>query len=104
MSDREIRRLLRRNIRRHGPAVELIKLAEECSELAQAVCKLVDGGKICGDRVEALAEEMADVEICMEQVRMIFPNLEELEDRWTERKLRRLRLALDKDGGGGGRS
>ena len=41
-----------------------------------------------------LSEEMVDVEIMLEQVRIILRVDPELEARWRERKLRRLRARL----------
>ena len=91
MTEREIRRTLRENIRRHGPAAELVRLMEECGELVQAVARIMNGGRITTEMVDHLAEEMGDVEICMEQARMIFDGLTEAEDVWIDRKVRRLR-------------
>lgn len=93
-SDREIRRVLRQNLARHGKAVELLKLVEECGELTQAAAKLMTCGRITEDMVEHLAEEMADLEICMEQARMIFPGLRDMEETWIERKVARLEVRL----------
>ena len=93
MSDKAIRQVLRRNIRANGEAVQLIKLVEECGELVQAVSKLwIDGGSggLSEDNIEHLAEEMADVEICMEELRMIFTGLADKEARWIDRKVQRL--------------
>ena len=94
-NDREIRAVLRRNIGRHGSAAEIVKLMEECGELVQAAAKIMSGGRITRRMVAHLAEEMADVEILMEQMRMIFPGLRELEDGWIEEKLDRLEEAND---------
>ena len=91
-SDREIRGVLRRNIRRHGSAVEMVKLMEECGELVQAAARMMVG-RIDVQDIEHLAEEMGDVEICMEQMRMIFPGLRRMEDEWIEEKLDRLEEA-----------
>ena len=91
-SDREIRGVLRRNIQRNGSAVEMVKLMEECGELVQAAAKMMCG-KISEEDVGHLAEEMGDVEICMEQMRMIFPGLRRMEDIFIEEKLDRLEEA-----------
>lgn len=95
MSDREVRRILRGNLRVRGSAVELIKLMEECGELVRAVARLIGGDGITDEAVDQLAEEMADVEILMEQARMIFPTLRAREDGWAEIKLMRLRAQLE---------
>lgn len=91
--DDEDRRLLVEAIDRWGGDRQLIKCGEECAELVQAICKRFDGGEDAFD-VEAVVEEMVDVEIMLEQVRIILRVDPELEARWRERKLRRLRARL----------
>ncbi len=94
-----IRQTLRQNLERHGGAVELVKLMEECGELTQAVAKMyaagAEGAAPTDDDVERIAEEMADVEICMEQARMIFSDLAEKEEKWIDRKVARLQVRLE---------
>ena len=91
MTEREQREILRRNLEAHGGAVELVKLMEECGELTQAAAKMLAPGKIWGELIGHLAEEMADVEILMEQVRMYIPELREREETWIQRKLMRMK-------------
>ncbi len=90
MSDREIRRVLKANLEANGYAVELIKLMEECGELVRAAARLTSAEHVGGDLIEQLAEEMADVEICMEQARMMFTGLRDSEDAWIDIKVARL--------------
>lgn len=94
--DDEDRRLLVEAIDRWGGDRQLIKCGEECAELVQAICKRFDGGGGKDDafEVEAIVEEMVDVEIMLEQVRIILRVDPELEARWRERKLRRLKARL----------
>ena len=94
--DDEDRRLLCEAIDRWGSDRQLIKCGEECAELVQAICKRFDGGPGKDDafEVEAIVEEMVDVEIMLEQVRIILRVDPELEARWRERKLWRLRARL----------
>ena len=64
---------------------QIVKAVEEMSELTQALCKLLAGE---GDR-NNIAEEMADVEIMLEQLRIIMGNHAEV-DLWQGCKLRHL--------------
>ena len=93
IDDRQARRILRRNLRRHGPAVQSLKVIEEAGELIQAVAKMMGTLPITEDIVEHIGEEMADLEITLEQLRMAMPQLEEFEEKWMQRKLMRLAAA-----------
>ena len=82
-------------IEQHGQARQLVKCCEEMAELTQAICKRFDHGPGADDfDTEAVVEELADVEIMLEQLRLILNVDPALEARWRERKLRRLMLRL----------
>lgn len=53
------------------------KAIEECSELIQAICKY----KECLDHVENIVDEIADVEIMLNQLKIIFDCTKEVEER-----------------------
>ena len=53
------------------------KAIEECSELIQAICKY----KETLDHVENIVDEIADVEIMLNQLKIIFDCFGEVEDR-----------------------
>lgn len=74
---------------RWGYDRQIIKLAEESSELSVAACKFVGHS----GNGKALAEECADVEIMIEQVR--HNGLHSQIDAEKERKLARLALMLE---------
>lgn len=61
---------------------------EEASELIKAICKLRRNG-VTADTVNDLAEEMADVEIMLEQLKIMF-HLTEGVKEWKNHKLNRL--------------
>lgn len=90
------RRLLEAAIDRWGGQRQMIKCCEELGELTQAVCKRFDGGQDPDDAfaVESIVEEMVDVEIMLEQLRLILAVDPAMEARWRERKLRRLAARL----------
>ena len=84
------RELLEKAIERFGREAQMVKCCEECGELVQAVCKWIGG---TGDE-EAVIEEMVDVEIMLEQVRMILGVDPDVEAQWRALKLMRLKDRL----------
>ena len=72
---------------------DLVKACEEMGELTQAICKLFDKSVDAFD-VESVVEELADVEIMLEQVRIALDVDPMMEAGWRDRKLRRLRRRL----------
>ena len=83
-------------IDRYGEGAQLVKCCEELGELTQAICKLFDKSTGLKPDVEAVVEEIADVEIMLDQARMILAVDPEAEQRWRDRKLRRLKAWLDR--------
>ncbi len=83
-------------IDRYGEGAQLVKCCEELGELTQAICKLFDKSTGLKPDVEAVVEEIADVEIMLDQARMILAVDPEAEQRWRDRKLRRLKARLDR--------
>lgn len=72
-------------VRAYGTQSQLVMAMEEMSELTKELSKSLRGA----DNAEALAEEMADVEIMLEQLKVIFRN-RALVDRIRAQKLARL--------------
>ena len=60
--------ILRRDIETYGAQAQEMMLLEEMSELQKEICKYWRGR----DNTRAIAEEIADVEIMLEQMKMIF--------------------------------
>lgn len=58
---------------------------EECSELIKEVCKMTRGK----GNIQNLAEEMADVAICIEQLQIMFGITDEMLYGWKRRKEKR---------------
>jgi|APCry1669189204_1035204.scaffolds.fasta_scaffold184397_1 NTP pyrophosphatase (non-canonical NTP hydrolase) len=81
-------------ILRWGIPSQLKMLAEECCELAVVVLK--QGREFNGAGRNELAEEIADVELCIEQV-MHCLKLNELVADWKEKKLRRFAYLLGEE-------
>lgn len=81
----------REAIKQYGEANQLIVLFEEMSELQKEVCKSIRYNK--RQLKPKIAEELADVEIMLEQVKMIFDIDEDVEG-WRLDKTVRLRERL----------
>lgn len=77
--------VLAATIRKNGRATETLVAIEEMSELTK---ELVKDWRDLGDPAH-IAEEMADVEICMSVLKMIHKNADDVA-KWKECKLRRL--------------
>ena len=71
-------------LEKHGRDIQIMKAIEELGELVQALCKLGigEGG------LPQVAEEMADVTIMLEQLRIIF-KADEVVDLHMDMKIRR---------------
>lgn len=78
----------------YGPDVQLTVALEELSEAQKEICKMLRGM----GNIENLAEEIADAEIMLEQVKNMF-NIEELVDEVAEKKLDRLQRKIEEDRG-----
>lgn len=95
--------LLTRAIRTYGEPAQIDMAIEEMAELTKALCKArrAQAGAEAVAAVENVVEEMADVQIMLDQLRIIFHNSAELVE---EEKLKRLERRLDAhraEGGGG---
>ena len=95
--------IMMKAIETYGAENQQLKACEECSELIKAIIKLrfakpkgVEHDIIC----DAIAEEMADVEIMLHQMQMIFHNFDKVKE-YREKKLERLERRL-RDGNNGG--
>jgi len=95
-SDGVVRRLLAEAIDRWGDDRQMIECCEKLGTLIQAICRRFDKGPGADDAGagEEIVEGMVEVEIMLEQLRMILNVDPATEKRWTERKLRNLMLRL----------
>lgn len=71
-------------IAHYGTRHQVIVAIEELSELQKELCKFLRDNK-----TDNIAEEIADVEIILEQMIMIFSSRETI-NRWKQNKLERL--------------
>ena len=94
LSIKELETLLEA-VRTFGPAGQLVKAIEELGELTQALCKYIndypglENEEHRQSLTDHVAEEMADVAIMLEQLKIILGNHARV-DAWTHEKLARL--------------
>lgn len=77
--------ILRAAVEKYGPGAQWMKAIEELGELIRALAR--------ADDPDNIAEEMADVEIMLGQLRIILGNDADVE-RWKAKKLQRLNQRL----------
>lgn len=81
----------------YGSDMQLIVAIEELSELEKELCKFLRGKK----NFAAAAEEYADVQIMLEQIKIILleldPDFEDRVSNYTRNKLARLKRRVDRD-------
>lgn len=82
----------RRALKQFGAINQLLKLAEESSELSAAIIK--DYTEMDKDNTLAIVGEVADVYICLEYARICFGD--KLVDDAIKAKLERLKRRLEK--------
>ena len=81
---------------RYGAQAQITMVFEEMAELQDVLCKFLRG-RVDGDTLANIAEEIADVGIMLDQMVIDF----EVEDAVAEQrayKVRRLRERIEKDG------
>lgn len=96
MTSKEI---LQKAINTYGLENQMIKTVEEFSELSQALCKSLirlnyTKEKISLESVDNIFEEMADVEIMLEQCKIMFQCDKEV-SAWKNKKIERLERRLE---------
>lgn len=89
MDERERRDIMLRAIHRYGEAAQIDMAVEEMAELTKALCKVkrATPGATTTAAVANVIEEIADVQIMLDQLRLIFARST---DEVEEDKLRRL--------------
>jgi len=93
MTDSE-KKIFARALDHFGIRAQIMMVFEEMSELQKELCKLVRGRKTLMEI--AIAEEITDVEIMLDQMKLHF-KLEELVSKFREEKVNRLDDRLEKE-------
>ena len=91
---------INRALWRWGPAAQEVKAIEELAELQRALARVVNAATLSSmveltRAVDNVFEEIADVEIMLAQIRLIFASAPEEIDRWKRQKLARLKERLE---------
>lgn len=76
----------RESVERFGMRLQSVVCMEECAELIQAVSKRLRGRP---DPEDNLAEEMADVYICLKMLQDMYGVTDERLESWIKRKTER---------------
>ena len=87
ISDAEV---LQRALDTYGSTLQIVVMMEEMSELQKELCKYLRGR----GSFEHIAEEIADVEIMLEQMKMLFCCTDDVRNE-RRRKVERLKERLD---------
>lgn len=86
------KKLVKKIIDKNGTVAQSMIAMEECSELIQAISKCLRSKEMVPTETrEHLIEEMADVTICLEQLRVMYSITFQELDAWIERKELRLK-------------
>ena len=91
-----MKQLLERVITANGMNKQLDIAIEELSELIQAICKIKRRDSLSNESFAVkgnLAEEMADVEIVLAELKLMFDNEDDVKE-WKDYKLDRLEKRL----------
>lgn len=83
-------------LEQYGQRTQIAVAVEEMSELTKALIKVYRGGRDMEAKVAAVAEELADVTIMLEQLRLIFDCNDEV-CRIMDEKVQRLQGRIEKD-------
>lgn len=84
----------RESIEKYGKEMQSIVCMEECSELIQAISKRLRGKP---DATDNLAEEMADVTICLYLLKEMYSITDEQLEEWIARKTARQSKRMQAD-------
>lgn len=82
--------VLQRALDTYGSVLQIVVMMEEMSELQKELCKDLRGR----GSIERIAEEIADVEIMLEQMKMLFCCANDVRNE-RRRKVERLKERLD---------
>ena len=80
------KKIIMQSIAHYGQQKQAVVCMEECSELIQAISKELRGKS----DLDHLTEEMADVAICLEMMKLLFNIKQEDIDIWVKLKQKRM--------------
>ena len=89
----EAKKILEKALDTYGSQAQITMVFEEMSELRKELCKYLRG-KNDSETIEHVAEEIADVEIMLEQMKLLFGIDDDVAD-YREEKILRLKWRLE---------
>lgn len=92
--NREQLKVLDNSLMQNGVNQQLMVCMEEPAELIQAISK-VERYPDEVDRIENVVEEIADVSICIEYLKMIYNIDQEEIGNWINKKIKRIKERVD---------
>ena len=90
--NKEEKKFFKKSILHFGTDVQMTMCIEECAELIQAISKFKRGKK---NAIDNLLEEIADVQIMLDQMKLMFDNNDERISLIRTQKLNRLKSIID---------
>jgi len=81
-------------VEKYGQTLQLVVAIEEMAELTKELCKSIRTS--IENRIAGVTEETADVEIMLEQLKIIYGNRAEVDDM-RDQKLQRLQRRINGD-------
>lgn len=81
-------------VEKYGHTLQLVVAIEEMAELTKELCKSIRTS--IENRIAGVTEETADVEIMLEQLKIIYGNRAEVDDM-RDQKLQRLQRRINGD-------
>lgn len=85
--------IVEKSIKNYGKCIQLVTSMEECSELTQAISKEIRGKS----DINHVAEEVADVLICIEIVKQVCGISDKRIQDWIDAKQERLVRRMEKE-------
>lgn len=92
MSDEELQTIWRQSIDHYGRQLQSIVCMEECAELTQAISKKLRDPTSPNNH---LVEEMADVTICLNLLKLMYGITDKAISDWVEAKTLRLAKRME---------
>lgn len=88
--------IINKSIEHYGVEMQLLVCIEELSELIKAITK---AERYTNDetKIDDIAEEIADVLICIEYLKMIYNIDQEEIESWINKKIKRLKERMDSE-------
>lgn len=94
MSDEELQTIWQQSIDHYGKRMQSIVCMEECAELIQAISKKLRDPTSPNDH---LSEEMADVIICLHQLKLMYGITDKAISDWVDAKTLRTAKRMEEE-------